>query len=291
MIKKIILFLFIPMLSFANIKILPKYCINSNFVMLFDITDNPKDTDHIVDLNSTSINTEIIRLELAKRGIAYRDFSGGHVEFKTDCSFLDFAKSAFLKEIYDNYGDLKIASLNISPQTKLPDDVLLYNISEVKITDIRNKNGSFRLVLIDKDNLNTKKTLFFRYELDAKIGVFVATNNINTRHVLNISDYTYEYVDLKDYRINALSDIPATKIISKQKIKKGSVLTLRQFGIMADVKKNSTINAIFSDNSLSLNMEARALDSGVIGDIIRVRMSDGKQFSAKIISKNTVVIQ
>lgn len=47
---------------------------------------------------------------------------------------------------------------------------------------------------------------------------------------------------------------------------------------MADVKKNSTINGIFIDNALSVNVEVRFPDSGVIGDIIRVRTNDGKLF-------------
>lgn len=291
MIKKILLFIFIPLFAFANVKILPRYCINSNFVMLYDISDNPEDKELLFDLNDTHIKSEFIKSQLRKKGIKYRDFSGGITEFKTDCTFMDFVKIEFLKEIYEKYESLKINSFDIFSQTKLPNDIFLYSINEIKITDIRNKNGTFRLFLSRKDNLNTKKTLFFRYILDAKIGVFVAKNDINAKHVLNLNDYKYEYVDLKSYKINALNEIPSKKIVSKQKIKKDSILTSAQFGIMADVKKNSTINAIFKDNSLSLNVEVKALDSGVIGDIIRVRTSDNKLFNAKIISKNGVLIQ
>lgn len=289
--KKIILFIIIPLICFANVKILPQYCINSNFVMLYDITEDPKDTALLFDLNQTSVNSEIIRLELVKNGIKYRDFSGGIVEFKLDCSFMDIVKNSVLKEIYKNYGDLKINNFDITPQTKLPNDLFLYDIDNIKITDIRNENGKFILFLRKKNDTNNRKILFFKYTLDAKIGAFIATNDINPKHVLNISDYRYEYIDLKDYKINALSDIPQKNIVSKQKIKRGSVLTSRQFSIMADVKKNSTINGIFIDNALSVNVEVRALDSGVIGDIIRVRTNDGKLFNAKIISKNGVLIQ
>lgn len=291
MIKKIVLFIFIPLIAFANVKILPRYCINSNFVMLYDISDDPKDKELLFDLNDTYVKSEFIKSELTKRGIKYKDFSGGIAEFKTDCTFMDFVKTEFLKEIYEKYESLKINNFDIFPQTKLPNDIFLYNINDIKITDIRNKNGTFRLFLSRKDNLNTKKTLFFRYILDAKIGVFIAKNDINAKHVLNLNDYKYEYVDLKSYKINALSEIPEKKIVSKQKIKKDSILTSAQFGIMADVKKNSTINAIFKDNSLSLNVEVKALDGGVIGDIIRVRTNDNKLFNAKIISKNGVLIQ
>lgn len=285
--KKICLIFLLFGASFGEIKIFPRYCINSNFVLLSDITENPSDDEFLFDLQNTPVNSEIIKKALSKNGIKFKDLSGGEVEFIVGCSFYQNLHTQFLKEIYLKYGVLKLNSLNLTTQSPIPDEY--YEICDISITNIRASKGTFKAILSDFNG--NKKVFFFRYKMDAKIGVFVASKDMKIRHILNLNDFSYKFVDLARYKLGAIMEIPSHKTLTKRQIKTGEILTKSHFAKLADVKKGTMINALFKDSSLSVNAEVTALQSGNIGDIIKVKTKDNKKLNAEIISNNRVLIR
>lgn len=285
--KKICLILIFFSASFSQIQILPRYCINSNFVLLSDFSENSSDDELLFDIENSVISSEFIKKILAKKKIKFKDLSAGEVEFIIGCNFYENLHTQFLKEIYLNYGVLRLNSLSFIPQMPLLDEN--YEISNIKITNIRSPKGTFKATLSDLNG--NKKVVFFKYKIDAKIGVFIAKKDMKMRHILNLSDFSYEFIDLARYKLGAIREIPSKKTITKRQIKKGEILTNSHLSTLCDVKKGTKINAIFKDSLVSVNAQVVALQSGNIGDIIKIKTKDNKKLNAEIISNNKVVIR
>ncbi|HDX8141679.1 TPA: flagellar basal body P-ring formation protein FlgA, partial [Campylobacter fetus subsp. venerealis] len=95
-----------------------------------------------------------------------------------------------------------------------------------------------------------------------------------------------------EYDKEALKEAPKNiKLITRTRIKRGKILTNRQFKTLSDIKKGDLINAVLKDGALNIEVLVTALEDGNVGDIIQVRNENNQVFKANVISKNRVLIR
>ncbi|AGZ81752.2 flagellar basal body P-ring formation chaperone FlgA [Campylobacter fetus] len=172
----------------------------------------------------------------------------------------------------------------------MPEDFSQYRLKDIFILSIRGNDGNFRALYEMPNKLN--KSIFFKFKIDAKVNVLVAIKDIDRDHILNLSDYEQRSVSLKEYDKEALKETPKNiKLITRTRIKRGKILTNRQFKTLSDIKKGDLVNAVLKDGTLNIEVSVTALEDGSVGDIIQVRNENNQVFKANVISKNRVLIR
>ena len=152
-----------------------------------------------------------------------------------------------------------------------------------------NPKGSFRASFITPNG--SQPSVFFRYEVSAKMPVLRAAKPLATRQMLGIDDFAKDWVELGEFSPDMMSEAPNARLATKQNIKSGEVLRLRQFTPLPLIKKGERINAVLNDGALSIIVEVMALENGNLGETIKVKNNDKKVFSAQIVSKKQVMIR
>ncbi|MDO5046815.1 flagellar basal body P-ring formation chaperone FlgA, partial [Campylobacter sp.] len=171
----------------------------------------------------------------------------------------------------------------------LPKDFASYKFEKLFINSLNSQKGSFRATFILPNE--SVKSLFFRYEFKAKMPILRAGKQISVKHILSVLDYRFDEIEFSEFSKDYFTDIPVSKMISKQNIKAGDILAKRQFQMLSMVKKGDTVQAVLNDGSLNVSIEVKALEDGNLGDVIKVRGRDKKVFYATIISKKQVLIR
>lgn len=125
--------------------------------------------------------------------------------------------------------------------------------------------------------------------------VWVVKNIINANEPLRASDLVLQTRDVShcyQYAIGQERNLRA--YVARVNLRPGDVLDTRKIVIPPDVSYNSSIRILISNgDGLTLTVPGVAMDSGRVGEVIRVRQSvyQRKYYSAKIIDKNQVLVE
>ena len=135
-----------------------------------------------------------------------------------------------------------------------------------------------------------ERKLYFKYKIDATIPLYKASTDIQKGR-----EITPEVAHLAEVLFTTLYHQPLNiddfyHYIAKRHIKEESILSVEKLKHATDIQRNSTVSAIIKDGGLVLQFQAKALQDGNIGDIIKIRKDYKKSFKARIISKNQVEI-
>ncbi|QKF92222.1 flagellar basal body P-ring formation chaperone FlgA [Campylobacter sp. CCUG 57310] len=268
------------------------YCINDDTITLKTLGFNGRN-EEILNLNqqkAAKINSnkmaEILKFHL----INFTDKSGGEIIFVKHCDEILKLQRDFLAAVTNEYPRIKFSQIpTISAQSELPKDFSTYKFEKLFINSLNSQKGSFRATFILPDS--SVKSIFFRYEFKAKMPILRSSKQISAKHILSVLDYSLDEIDFGDFSKDYFTEIPVSKMISKQNIKAGEILAKRQFQMLSMIKKGDSIQAVFNDGSLNVSIEVRALEDGNLGDVIKVRGRDKKVFYATIISKKQVLIR
>ncbi|WP_069435752.1 flagellar basal body P-ring formation chaperone FlgA [Campylobacter iguaniorum] len=171
----------------------------------------------------------------------------------------------------------------------MPQDFNEYELKEILLLSLKDDGGNLRAVYKMPNNLN--KSMFFKFDIKAKVKVFVASRDMDKGQILNLSDFESMLVPLNKYEKTALTSLPKVSLITKTRIKMGRVLTTRQFKTLSDIKRGDQITAIINDGSLSVEILVTALEDANIGEIIQVKNENNQIFKATIVSKNRAIIR
>ncbi len=247
--------------------------------------------------NDTSGNSSGVEHNLAKVGVASSNLVSRSIFilitifiiFSHNLFALTLAESLKIK-IKEDIPNATINSISIEKPSSLPQDFSSYKLKDIFILSIRSNDGNFRALYEMPNKLN--KSIFFKFKIDANVNVLVAIKDIDRDHILNLSDYEQKSVSLKEYDKEALKEAPKNiKLITRTRIKRGKILTNRQFKTLSDIKKGDLINAVLKDGALNIEVLVTALEDGNVGDIIQVRNENNQVFKANVISKNRVLIR
>jgi len=145
-------------------------------------------------------------------------------------------------------------------------------------------------VKVKKKNSGYKQTyIIIRLKLYKK--VFVLQDDIPQRQVINpekLDIKSVELTNLKGTPIGFAKDLNGFR--TKTLLKAGTVLFKESLEYDPVIKNGDWISASSISGKVVVEFNAEAKQEGIIGEIIRIVSKDKKQFKAKIIDSNNVII-
>lgn len=171
-------------------------------------------------------------------------------------------------------------------QPNLPKDFSEFRLKDVEITSLNDNFGNVKAIYSTPKN---ERNLFIKFKLNAKVGVYIAKNDISRDKLLSINDYEFTQIDFAKYEKDAISNVERP-LVARSNVKKGEILKNRQFRAQSDVKKGDQILVVVNDGILSAETLAIATQDGNIGQTIQLK-SGSQIIRATITSKNKAIMR
>jgi flagella basal body P-ring formation protein FlgA len=225
------------------------------------------------------------------------------LSIKAGAAVLD---SQFLKEKIKKDVEKQIkTNLQDSSNTKGNIKVEIINLPYEQIETKEGKNGKveietkmnlrfFNPITIVKVNILVNGEIYKSFIVQAKINIYdkvwvakgyIKRGDVLTNVALEEKDITYlpKTITGKDFN--------PYKYISGKNYKPEDVIDSNFIENIPAIVKDSPVSVIFKTPSVSITIQAVALDKGIIGDYIKVRSKDyKKEYMGKIISENLVLV-
>jgi len=224
-------------------------------------------------------SSQLITL-LKKHGV--KDFSAKHkYTYFTQLSPIDTSKiEAEIKKIYlQKYKNIQIKSIKVRPRAYLESLPKNYRIKMQSKNHL--KRDAVVSIISDKN-----RQLFFDYTLDAIVDVYVARKDIDRNSELSNLNSVKKSIILDQFKAMPIEDIKRGRLQTKRHVKTGTVLTTRDIEELELVKRGANVNVTLNNSNLAISFSAKALESGVFGDIIRVEQKNSRVLKVKITGKN-----
>ena len=193
------------------------------------------------------------------------------------------------KKLQSTYPTMQIHHLAIQRLTTLPRGFKNYKQKAIYISkaSLKNSHGTF---YVEYTNGVKIRKIFYKFQIDAKISLFVASSDIPRKTEIDES-----YVDFKEVEFDHISFKPIDErylhgYLTKRDIKKGAIITTKDLSIKPDIKRGDILNASLYSDGIIVNFSVKAMQDGRIGDIIRVNKDHKKIFKARIVSNSSVEI-
>jgi flagella basal body P-ring formation protein FlgA len=233
----------------------------------------------------------------------------------TDCSQNKIGQ--FLNIVNDTEGQLNTRQFD---EIKVTPNIITIKHIDQLIAEKSNQNDYFRFVsnkILNEHNwlatdnnihinMHTKpgnqtvklttnnKTVFIQGKILKKTNLYIANHNIDRlNQELSAQHFTLvsKYIDIE--LTDLFHDITQIQYYQTNKsINAGDILTRHHLSPIALVRSGDLIKAQLSSNGLKIELEARAKETGYIGQIIQIQnLQTNKTFKAKIIDRNKVYTQ
>ncbi len=198
-------------------------------------------------------------------------------------------RSALQKAFIEHYPTLQIHAIYLKPSTSLINRLTEYRVTHVAITkdNLRRSRGN---VMVTFEKGKRRRKLYYKYHIDADITLYTAATDLQRNRALTPDVAVQKTVPFTTLYHTPVDESAFYRYIAKQNIKADTILSLNRLKKRMDIARNDSVRAIIRDGSLSLSFEARALQSGNVGDIIKIRKSYKKFFKARILSNTEVEV-
>ncbi len=198
-------------------------------------------------------------------------------------------KTAIKNKYLEIYPSLAISSLTIKPLGKMPKKFNNYHIETIYLSNasLKRNHGTFSVLYA---NSKKKKKRFFKFNLDATIGVYLSQRNMKRAQTINTNYVSYQEITFKNFPTLPISEKYFYDYESKRSIKEGKIITINDVRRILDIKRDSIVDATLYDGAVELTFKVKTIEEGNIGDIIKVKRGHYKKFKAQITSKNSVDI-
>lgn len=290
MLNNFILFIFLYLsLSADNSIILNNtyYVKNHKIDISVIIPDILVDSElYTIDENRHSLRIKATDLLKVLKMNGYQNYTSKNqyinfiIKNEIDTSEIDLALGNYYKE---KYRDIEIKNITVTPMsyaTIMPEDFVV-NIQ-------KNSYLSKKGILSIKTPQNKK--IFLNYEIDAEIGLFVSSKQIKKDEEISLSNSSKKKVKLEKLKDSPVRDIETNSYQSKHYIAENVILTTRDIQALILVKRNSSVSVSVTDKNMVISSEAKALENGVLNEIIEIQKSNKVKLKAKVIGKNMVEI-
>ncbi len=275
---------------------MPKYCIDNSSLKVSNFYKDTLNDEILLNIpqNSSSFKIPSIKIidYFQNKGFEAADLTQGIITLDRSCS----QKNKFtfltehLKKIYkQTYENITIDSINISPQKPLPQHFDQFTFKKAIISKSKLKKGEGTFIVYYNDEKNIQKILYFTFQTQAFLPLFQASQDISNGSILNSSNAKPTLVQIQNAPTKPLQN--PNNLIAKFNIKKGTILSTRQFKKNTLIKKGSFIKAILKEGKLVIGIDVKALQNANIGDTIKVKTSKNKIFNAIIKEKNLAIIR
>ncbi len=197
------------------------------------------------------------------------------------------------KVIHDSYTKryptIEIESIRVKQIGKTPKNFDEFEEQEIFLSKPALKRNKSTISVLYSTPKKDKK-FYFKYQIKAKISIYKATNLIPRDTPLTLENLHLEKIPFTNIVSQPILKDDLNRYSAKRAIKKNRIITTLDIKQSLDIMKNQKVNAIISDEELKITFQAKALQSGFIGDIIKIKRGKKKVFKAKIVSKNRVEV-
>ncbi|MDD3463519.1 MAG: flagellar basal body P-ring formation chaperone FlgA [Sulfurospirillaceae bacterium] len=227
------------------------------------------------------------------KNITIIDDTQGVVTFRQNCDLGGHKKvlsKALVQKFIEKYDTIEIVKNPIIvAKSPLPKDFSSYKLVDISISDamLNKQNGSFSATF----NFGGKdKKIYFAFDLQATIAVFKAKHNLHNGKIIFETDYESEKVSFGNLPYRVILGKMPDRLVAKNHIKQGQVLTTNSFDVKKDLSKNDYVKAFLREGVLTMETRGALLDDANIGDIVRIKTEQGKILNAKILSQYEALV-
>ena len=188
-----------------------------------------------------------------------------------------------------HYPTMQIHTVTLKPATSLVKRLGEYSVTHVAITkdNLRRNRGN---VMVTFEKGKKRRKLYYKYTIGADITLYTAATGIQRNRALTPDIAVKKTVPFKTLYHKPVDENDFYNYIVKQNIKADAILSRNQLKKRTDIQRNDKVRAIIRDGALALSFEAKALQSGNTGDIIKIRKDYKKHFKARILSNTEVEV-
>lgn len=211
------------------------------------------------------------------------------LSLKADTLEKKMIKTAIADKYLEIYPSLAISSLTIKPLGKMPKKFNDYHIDTIYLSQasLKRNHGTFSVLYA---NSKKKKKRFFKFNLDATIGVYYSQRYLKRDQAINTHYVSYQEIPFKSFPSLPINEQHFYDYESKRSIKEGKIITVNDIRRILDIKRDTIIDATLYDGAVELTFKVKTIEEGNIGDIIKVKRGHYKKFKAQITSKSSVDI-
>jgi flagella basal body P-ring formation protein FlgA len=190
-----------------------------------------------------------------------------------------------VQQLYSKlYSDISIDSIEIHPRSYIATLPANYTINFQKKAPL----ACDGIVSITTPK---KRKIFFNYHIEATVSVLRARETIQKDEELSTINTRKKSIILKKFYSIPIQHLPSGSLQAKHRIAKEKIITQRDVVALWYVRRGDTVSLTLKNQALFINMSAKALQNGRIGEYIQVRTRNGKKLKAKVVGKNRVEVQ
>jgi flagella basal body P-ring formation protein FlgA len=280
--------------TFAATHILEEsYLINDDKIMASHVMDIETRNDFVIDRfdNKSAVQFPLNKLKriFEDRNISV-DSRAAIVTFyyARDVDF-EYIKNAVSDRFLETYQTMLINDIIIKPLSYV--DISGLEIVQIDVSQnaLRGAKGSFAVWFGSEDS--KIKRAFFSFEIDANLRVLRASRQIASGAILSKANVEETLIVLDRIGSKPIDKSSLDKIVAKNRLNKGDIITDKNVAIVPDVRKNSQITAELVKNGVKLSFLAVVQKDADIGDLVTVKDQNKRSFTARIISKDLARIE
>jgi flagella basal body P-ring formation protein FlgA len=134
------------------------------------------------------------------------------------------------------------------------------------------------------------RTLYLRASLHPFDGVAVALRDVERGEPVQQNDFTMVRKDLADLNDGFFTDAETLRgLVAARAINAGSVISARCVDRPVVIKRGKTVTAEVAGRFFRITALVKAVDSGKVGDVIRLTNMDSKKtLAGEVLDENTV---
>lgn len=274
--------LFLKLFS-ANI-LEKNYYVQTKAIELSSITHNKKDTVTLFKItdgrHTKRVKSKQIIAILKRHGYTDYKSQSAYVKFteqvNLNTSKIEIALEQFYKQKYKN---ISIKKITIKPRAYLENMPKNYTVKIDPHSYLRAKNS----VSIKTKN---DRQIFFNYYVDATVNIYVTRKSIKRNSELSHLNCIKKSIILEKFRAMPIQNVENILRESKQHIQADKILTTKNTKHLNLVKRGTLINVTLKNKGIRISFSAKALQTGVYGDIIKVKQNNYKIIKVKITGRN-----
>ncbi len=198
-------------------------------------------------------------------------------------------KNAIKDKFLETYPTLSISKITIKALGKIPRDFQSYHIKTIYLSQasLKRDHGTFSVLYA---NDTKKKKRFFKFQLEAMIGLYLSQREMKRAQTLDNNYLIYKEVPFKNLPTPPITQKYFYDYETKRSIRRGKIITINDVRRILDIKRGKLVDATLHDGSVVLTFKVKTVQEGNIGDIIKVKRGYYKKFNARITSKTSVDI-
>jgi len=167
------------------------------------------------------------------------------------------------------------------------------DLSSCRIDDTRMFKLSGNMAYVPIKLLKNKKikNSLITLRLELYKNVLVSNRSIARKEPLNLNNFKMVEKEVAALRFEPITvSLPVEHFRSKFNIQENSILQENMLEKIPEIEIGDRIEALFTNNSVSVNFIVTARSEGITGSIIKVKRDDKKIFKARVINNTMVKI-